>query len=204
MAQHDYVIDNQTAANVRSDLNNALAAIVSQNSGDTEPSTTFANMLWYDSANNILKMRNEANDGWINVGELDQSNGVFIVSGSGTSTGDLVKLVDVGGNPGLPAVDGSQLTGIATNEIGDGQSLTDVTASRSGGVAYQNTTGRAIFVMIVYNSGDTEMSEDNVNWVQVYDRTTNSGRGGPTVVLPAGWYIRVTNLGSLEHWVEIS
>lgn len=76
MAQHDYIIDNQTAPNFRSDLNNALAAIVSTNSG-SEPSTTYANMMWYDTAANILKMRNEADDAWISVGYLDQTANAF-------------------------------------------------------------------------------------------------------------------------------
>jgi hypothetical protein len=35
-----------------------------------------------------------------------------IAARAGAATGDLVKLEDVGGSPGLPAVDGSQLTGI--------------------------------------------------------------------------------------------
>lgn len=94
MAQHDYVIDNQTAPNFRADLNNALAAIVSTNSGSSAPSTTYANMLWYDTTNNILKMRNEADDTWINVGYLDQTTGAFrilddtqVVNTSGTQTG---------------------------------------------------------------------------------------------------------------------
>ena len=39
-------------------------------------------------------------------------NGAVTGTGVGTDTGDLVKLEDVGGSPGLPAVDGSQLTGI--------------------------------------------------------------------------------------------
>lgn len=73
MATHDYVIDNQTAAQFRGDLNNALSAIVSQNSNATEPSTKFANMIWYDTANNLVKMRNEDNDAWINLYYLDQS-----------------------------------------------------------------------------------------------------------------------------------
>jgi hypothetical protein len=77
MAQHDYVIDNQTAPNFRSDLNNALLAIASNNSGSSAPSTTYANMIWYDTANNILKMRNEADDAWITVGSLDQAANTF-------------------------------------------------------------------------------------------------------------------------------
>lgn len=74
MAQHDMNIANDTAANVRGDMNNALSALVSQNSGTGAPATTFANMIWYDATNNILKMRNEANDAWIDVLHLDQTN----------------------------------------------------------------------------------------------------------------------------------
>jgi len=73
MAQHDYSIANQSAPNARADINNALAAIVSQNSGATAPSTTFANMIWYDTANNLLQMRNEADTAWITLATLDQS-----------------------------------------------------------------------------------------------------------------------------------
>lgn len=72
MSQHDYSILNQAAPSARADINNALSAIVSQNSGSTAPSTTFANMLWYDSSANILKMRNEANSAWITISTLDQ------------------------------------------------------------------------------------------------------------------------------------
>ena len=71
MAQHDYNIANGTGAAVRSDLNNALAAIVSNNSGSTEPTTTFAFQWWADTNASQLKLRNAANDGWIVIQELD-------------------------------------------------------------------------------------------------------------------------------------
>lgn len=74
MANHDYNIANQTAPNFRADLNNALLAIVSTNSGTSAPSTTFANQLWYDTTNNKLMMRNEADNAWITVFESDQTN----------------------------------------------------------------------------------------------------------------------------------
>lgn len=73
MSQHDMNIANQGFPAFRSDLNSALTALVSSNSGATQPSTTFANMLWYDTANNFLKIRNEDNDAWITVAYLDQS-----------------------------------------------------------------------------------------------------------------------------------
>ena len=72
MSQHDYIIANQAAPSARADINNALSAIVSQNSGSTAPSTTFANMIWYDSSANILKMRNEADSAWITILTLNQ------------------------------------------------------------------------------------------------------------------------------------
>jgi len=77
MSQHDYDIANQTAPNFRSDLNDALGAIATNNSGSTEPSVTYANQWWYDTSNNILKIRSEADDAWINVGYLDQSTNEF-------------------------------------------------------------------------------------------------------------------------------
>ena len=71
MAQHDYVIANGTGAAVRSDLNSGLAAIVSQNSGATEPTTTYAYMRWADTATGVMKMRNGANNAWITLYQLD-------------------------------------------------------------------------------------------------------------------------------------
>lgn len=77
MAIHDYVIDNQSSSAFRSDLNNALLAIVSTNSNATAPTTTFANMLWYDITNKQLKKRNETNSAWITLGTIDEGSGTF-------------------------------------------------------------------------------------------------------------------------------
>jgi hypothetical protein len=51
-------------------------------------------MLWYDTGANILKMRSEADDVWINIGYLDQSADAFrifddtqVVNTSGVQTG---------------------------------------------------------------------------------------------------------------------
>lgn len=67
MSQHDYVLDNQIGSSFRGDLNNALAAVVSNNSGATEPSTTYAYQFWADTATGALKQRNAANGGWVTV-----------------------------------------------------------------------------------------------------------------------------------------
>ena len=71
MATHDYVIANGTGAAVRTDLNNALAAIVSNNSSSSAPATTYAYQWWADTSNNILKIRNSANNAWVELLQLD-------------------------------------------------------------------------------------------------------------------------------------
>ena len=76
MSQHDFSIANQTASSARADINNGLQALASNSSGASAPSTTYANMFWYDTNNNILKMRNEANSAWIDVVYMNQSTGV--------------------------------------------------------------------------------------------------------------------------------
>ena len=82
MSQNDFTIANQGFPAFRADLNSALQALASNNSGATEPSTMFANMWWYDSANNIMYIRNEDNDAWIKFAELDQANDKFVLSGT--------------------------------------------------------------------------------------------------------------------------
>lgn len=74
MSQHDFSIANQTASSARTDINNALQALASLSSGADAPSTTYANQLWYETDTNQLKMRNEADDAWITLLELDQTN----------------------------------------------------------------------------------------------------------------------------------
>lgn len=83
MATHDYVIANGSGAAVRSDLNNALAAIVSNNSSSTEPATTYAFQWWADTNENVLKIRNSANNAWITLRELD---GTMLIEDGSAST----------------------------------------------------------------------------------------------------------------------
>ena len=67
---HDYDIGNAVGATFRSDLNTCLGDIQSLNSGSSDPSTTVAYKIWADTANNLLKIRNSANNGWLVLGSL--------------------------------------------------------------------------------------------------------------------------------------
>ena len=87
MSQHDYVIDNQSAPAARADINSVLQAIVTQNSGGASPVTTYANQIWYDTATNEIKKRNEANSAWIVLGTVDEAGSTFTPNSLLTTTG---------------------------------------------------------------------------------------------------------------------
>jgi hypothetical protein len=89
MAQHDYNIANQSGADFRADLNNALLAIATVNSGSTEPSTTFAHQLWVDTSSSVLKIRNAADNAWITTGVSITASNTFTGNLTGDVTGNL-------------------------------------------------------------------------------------------------------------------
>ena len=113
MAQHDYVIANGTGAAVRSDLNNGLAAIVSNNSGATEPGTMYAYQWWADTTTGLLKQRNAANNAWITIGTLASANLGLLPLAGGTMTGALAVTAGTAALPGI-AVSGDLNTGITS------------------------------------------------------------------------------------------
>jgi len=66
--QADGVVSNGTGSAVRSDINNQYAALWSNHSGSTEPSSgKVAYQFWADTNTNILKIRNSANNAWISL-----------------------------------------------------------------------------------------------------------------------------------------
>jgi hypothetical protein len=130
MAQHDYVIANGTGAAVRSDLNNALAAIVSQNSGATEPATMYAYQWWADTTTGLLKLRNAANNAWITLRELD---GTLTIEAGTVSAPGLAFASDL--NTGIYSPSADQLA-IATNGVERVEFGTSEVVFNDGGTNY--------------------------------------------------------------------
>jgi hypothetical protein len=112
VAQHDYVIANGTGAAVRSDLNGALGAIVTQNSGSTEPATTYAYMSWADTTTGVMKMRNGANSAWITLYQLD-GEWTSIAFENGTAAAPSIYFKDSGTDTGFYSP-GADQVGITT------------------------------------------------------------------------------------------
>jgi len=192
MSQHDFDIANQTAAAARADLNNALKALASLSSGATAPNTTYANMLWYETDTNLLKMRNEADDGWIKIGYLDQSTDTFslmndtpVVNNSGvqqgvvgdqatstweTGTGTTETLVSPAKVKAAIDANVTSYTDAEARSAQSGHSAGDIGSYAFLG--YTNST----FSPVSYDPGDTE-SGSNLNY---------SGTGGAGATSPSG------------------
>ena len=84
----DYDIANGAGSAVRADLNNVFAAIQSLNSGSSDPSgTQVAFQLSVNTTSNLLKIRNAANNGYITIGNVSQTNLGLMPLAGGTFTG---------------------------------------------------------------------------------------------------------------------
>jgi hypothetical protein len=193
MAQHDYILANQSGAAFRSDLNNGLAAIVSNNSGVAQPSTTYAYQWWSDTTTGLLKLRNAANNAWITIGTLADANLGLLSLAGGTLTGAL--LVDDSGTAALPAIafdgdpdsgifrGGANEFGIATNGVERVEFGTSEVVFNDGGANYdfriEGDTNASLFKI---DAGLDQVQVANLN-------------GGPL----AGFRNRIIN-GNFDIW----
>lgn len=221
MSQHDFSIANQTASNARADINNALQALASNNSGNSAPSTTYANMWWYENDTNLLKIRNESDNGWISVAYLDGSNweildNTQVVNTSGTQIGVLgdqaTSTWETGTGTTESLVSPAKVAASATEVVGDyalgvGQTWTDYSSSgRSANTSYQNTTGRPIQVAIsgaiLGAEGRIEVSSNNSTWINVGPiGQAQQFRAGASPIVPNLYYYRAIN--GFDNWAEL-
>jgi hypothetical protein len=139
MAQHDYIIANQSGAAFRADLNNGLAAIVSQNSGTAQPSTTYAYQWWADTTTGLLKIRNAANNAWITLFQLD-GEWTTLALENGTAAAPSLYFKDSGTDTGLFSPGANQL---AISTGGVQRLLADASGNltASGGLTVANING---------------------------------------------------------------
>ena len=187
MATHDYVIANGTGAAVRSDLNDALAAIVSNNSSATQPATTYAYQWWPDTTTGLLKIRNAANSAWVTVGTLASTNlGLASLAGA-TFTGDVI----LGTTTALELPDGT--TGQRPGSPVAGMIRYNTTLVQFEG--YKNSVWGAIGGGATGGGSDDVFYENGQTVTTNYTLTTNKNAvtAGPvtvnssvTVTIPSG------------------
>jgi len=210
MSQHDMNIANQTSANARTDINNALGALVSLSSGTSAPSTTFANMLWYETDTNTLYIRNEANSGWVTIGIINGSDfeaKVALASQAeaeaGTENTKTMTALRV-----KNAIDQ-----ISTGSIGVGQTWQSFsTSNRVNNTWYQNTTSLPIMVAINLLGGQGSEPEIYVgtgtssgSYITIATWDSQDGREERfafSFIVPKNHYYKLTS-GNRISWSEL-
>ena len=179
---------------MRSDINNALAAIASNNSNSSDPSTTFAYQFYADTGDNTLYIRNAANNAYVAVsavGGIGTANlGLApIASPTFTGTADFnsntaLKISDgtTAQRPGSPAV-GMFRYNTTTNEFEGYSGSSPAWGSIGGSGGATGTGSDAIFL----NYGQTVTGSYSI------PASTNSLSAGPiavasgqTVTIPSG------------------
>ena len=198
MAQHDYIIANQSGAAFRGDLNNALNAVATNNSGTAEPSTTYAYQWWADSNTGLLKQRNAANSAWITIGTLASTNLGLAPLASPSFTGTASFAGDVlltgTGQLDLPAGTTAQRTGSPTS----GMIRFNTTLTQFEG--YNGTAWGQLGGGATGGGSDAVFLENGQTVTTSYTLTTNKNavsagpvtiNAGVTVTIPTGasWVI---------------
>ena len=159
MSQHDLTIDNQGFPAFRSDLNNALQALGSNSSGTSAPSTTFANQLWYDTTNDILKIRNADNDAWIAVASFNQTTDAI------SYTSMDIDNVNIDGNT-ISSSDTNGDLNLTPNGTGD---------LALDGTNWPQTAGTANYAL--FTDGTDQASWETLGWELLETQTVS---GAPT------------------------
>ena len=184
MAQHDYVIANASGASVRADINNMALAISSNNSGSSEPSTTYAYLWWLDSSANVLKLRNSANNAWItmpfsitanntvdiNGGAIDGTNIGASAAGTGAFT-TLTASSNLSVDGGTIKLDGNYPTGTGNVALGD-TALDSITSSGN----YNSAVGRNS--LTATTTGDSNTGMGNATLATNSTGANNTAVGG--------------------------
>jgi hypothetical protein len=158
MAQSDQSVQNATFPSVRADINDNLAALFSQSSGNSAPTVTVAFQPWTDTSSSppVYKMRNGSNSAWITIGVLDpagfQVGGITPIANGGTGaiTAALALaalLPSQAGNAGKALV--TDATTATWGTVASGASIQVFTASGT----YTPTAGKTTFLAFVTGGG---------------------------------------------------
>ena len=203
MATHDYVISNASGAAVRADLNNALAAIVSNNSNATEPSTTYAYQWWADTGSSpaVMKLRNAANSAWITLFQLDGEWSTIALE-NGTAAAPSLYFKDSGTDTGFFS-GGTDQVNVTTGGTERVEWGTSEVVFNDGGENYdfriEGDTNSSLF--FVDASADTiELNGD----VTITDKIIHNGDTNTAIRFPAADIISFETAGSERSRIDSS
>ena len=148
----------------------------------TEPATSLtAGLMWFDTAANLLKIRNEANDAWITLAvSIITSNSVDV--DAGTVDGAVI------GGTTPAAITGTTLTGNTSLALATGATVTGVDNGALGASATLLATQGAIktYVDAQVTAADLDFQGDSGTGAVDLDSQTLDIAGGSGITTTAG------------------
>jgi hypothetical protein len=208
MAQHDYIISNATFPAVRTDINNALSAIQTTNSGTSRPTGAVAGQLWLDTSSATtptLKYYDGADD--ISLATIDHvgntvnwlDSTVSITGLSTTATGTVLTLSDSANTTTVNLIIDNQkeIRFRETTANGTNYVALKAPASVASDLTFTlpATDGASGQALVTNGSGVLSFASAGISWqsVQTTGFTAVAGRAYPcnttssafTVTLPA-------------------
>ena len=145
MAQDALSVANGTGVAVRQAFNTAMQASATNQSGSSAPSTTYPFQFFADTNTNTLKLRNAANNAYINVsgvGQIGADNLGLLPKTGGTISGNLIVSGTLTVQGTTTTVSSTTITVTDKNiEIGKVTTPTDTTAD-GGGLTLRGATDK--------------------------------------------------------------
>ena len=193
MSQHDYNIANQSFPSFRSDLNNALSAIQTNNSGTSRPTGAVAGQIWLDTTSATtptLKFYDGADDislATINYtsNTVDWLDSTISITGlSTTATGTVVTISDTENKTSVNLIIDNQkeirfreTTANGTNYVG-----LKAPASLSADLTYTLPSADGTNGQALVTNGSGTLSFATVAVSLTYTKGTFTGNGSATTI----------------------
>ncbi len=208
MATHDLNIQDQAAQAARLDIQSAIRAVAQCLSSSSAPTNNLADgMLWYDTTNSELKIREGSS--WISIGEVDGSAFKANVGYASTTQAQNGTDTPLTMNPARVK---EAIAAQTTSSIGFGQTWQSFsTSNRVNNTWYQNTTSLPIQVAINCRGGNgggepaIYVGTATNSFITIATWPSNDGeyeRSSFSFIVPVNNYYKLTS-GTRIHWSEL-
>ena len=187
MAQHDYVIENQTGAQFRADLNNVLTAIQTINSGTTEPIASIDYQLWHDTTLGALKQRHSGSYTGLRIFQPRIFNGILDANGNEmitfTATAAAVNDLTIANNTSGQPIKFNATSSVDTNV---GMAFFSQGNSSERALLRLTATPVAVNEFTIANAATGNAPTLSVTGTDTNINLTLTPKGGASVFVPAG------------------
>lgn len=191
-----FTVDNGTGQQVRTKLNKVIDALKSLQSGSGDPTTGLGQYQLHvnevSATSQILKIRNKANDDFVEIGDVAQTNLGLLAKSGGTMTGALQLKV---GNASSPSLHFGQ----TTTGIFKGSSHRVSFTSDGTQVFYVDGTG-----ININSSKELRWKDSNntqyIGFKAPTDITSNVTLTLPATDAPVSGYALISNAAGTLSW----